>query len=68
MRTQKRAPAAASPPHWSHTVDLLDLVQERHDRPWTNDGVVLIAEVVPNLGGDQRVFLMNIAALRLTID
>ncbi|MCC6908012.1 MAG: hypothetical protein IT430_08745 [Phycisphaerales bacterium] len=49
-------------------MDLLDLVQERHDRPWTNDGVVLIAEVVPNLGGDQRVFLMNIAALRLTID
>ncbi len=57
-----------TPLSFGHDEDLLDLVLEWHDRPWSNDGVVLIADVLPGLEGDQRVFLMNIAGLRLTLD
>ncbi|MCC6908010.1 MAG: sulfatase-like hydrolase/transferase [Phycisphaerales bacterium] len=46
---------------------LVNQVRSWHAGPSSNDGVVLIADVVPGLHGDQRVFLMNIAAIRVTL-
>lgn len=56
-----------TPVSFGHSQALVDQIHEWHDRPWSNDGVVLLADVLPNLDGDQRIFLMNKAALRVTL-
>ncbi len=56
-----------TPLSFGHSDDLLAQVLEWHERPWTNDGVMLSVEALPSLGGDQRVFLMNRAVIRLTL-
>lgn len=56
-----------TPLSFGHSADLLEQVLDWHERPWTNDGVMLSVEALPNLEGDQRVFLMNRAVIRLTL-
>lgn len=60
--------AFGTPVSFGQSDDLIDQVQEWYDRPWRNDGVILIAEPLPGVDGDQRVFLMNRAAIRITLE
>ncbi|MBL1216167.1 MAG: hypothetical protein D8M59_01580 [Planctomycetes bacterium] len=50
-----------------HSSNLLDQVKDWRDNPWSNHGIVLMAEPMPSVGGDQHIELRPAAALRLTL-
>jgi hypothetical protein len=56
-----------TPPSLGHCANLLDLVRFWYANPQQNHGLVLMADVVPGIDGDQTVRMRNIAGLRLTL-
>lgn len=51
-----------------HSEALVLQVREWYDDPESNFGVMLRVELLPGLDGDQRAYLLNRAAIRLTLD
>lgn len=57
-----------TPVAFGHRMDLVNQIRLWHANPSSNFGVVLIAEALNELGGDQRVHFMRTAGVRLVLD
>lgn len=58
---------SGTPVSFGHDADLRPLVYQWYDEPENNHGVVLVADRLDALPGDQRVHFLRDASLRLTL-